>query len=355
MSSGPRGVGLIGLGSIGITHARVVRALSDDFDLRCFSGGSPTAAAEAGWPDAVRLPPDDVPHHPDVDLVLICSPSGDHPSRTLAALDADRDVVVEKPLAIDDSDATRVLRRAHDRGRWVATIAQRRFEPTSVALDDMLRAGTLGSPRMASVRVHWWRDPHYYAAASWRRSMADGGGSLMNQGFHAVDLLRWFVGDAVEITAQYGTLAHEIGAEDSTVATVRFDTGALGTISTSTATPPGDPATITLWFDRGVLELGDNRILRWEFDDVPAPDTSSDRDESDPAVAARTGIASGAADPRAIGLGGHLAQWRAIAAAIRDGTPPPVDVLDAAGTIRLLHGIYRAAETGRTIRPQEPR
>ena len=351
MANSPLGVGLIGLGSIGRTHAQVLREFPGDFALRCFSGGSVDAAATAGWPDAVQLPPDAVPNHPEVELVLICSPSGDHPTRALYALEAGRHVVVEKPFAVNGVDADRVLRRAAARDRWIATIAQRRFEPVSIAVKSLLEQGMLGTLRMANVRVHWWRGADYYAAASWRGSMADGGGSAMNQGFHAIDLLRWLCGEVESVTAQYGTLAHDIEAEDVTAATVRFGNGALGLIGTSTATPPGDPASITLWFDRGVVELGDNMITRWDIEGVPEPGTESPVD----GTADRPRITSGAADPSAIGLAGHLAQWQAIATAVRDGTTPPVPASDAAGTVRLLDAIYRAARTGRATRPEESR
>src|SRR5699024_7368700 len=132
----------------------------------------------------------------------------------------------------------------------------------------------------------------YYRVAPWRGTMAGGGGSLMNQGVHNVDLLRWLCGPVAEVTAQYSTLGHGIEAEDTTVATLHLASGGLGMISTSTATPPGSPATLTLQLARGVVELGQGEVLRWDLEGVPAPEIAS-------------GIGSGAADPTAIGIAGH--------------------------------------------------
>src|SRR5699024_1337259 len=185
-------------------------------------------------------------------------------------------------------------------------------EPEHVHLKQLLEAGELGELRLASTEVHWYRDEGYYSSAPWRTSMAGGGGSLMNQGVHNVDLLRWLCGPVDSVTAQYGTLAHDMDAEDTTVATVRFTSGAFGLISTSTATPPGSPATISLRLSSGVVELGQGTVERWEVGDVPPPAGSSSE------------ISSGAAAPLAIGHAGHLNQWRDILRSLADGAPPEV-------------------------------
>src|SRR5699024_4945985 len=150
---------------------------------------------------------------------------------------------------------------------------QSRLEPEVIAVRRALEAGTLGAVRLATTHVHWWRDEDYYAAAAWRGDPAGGGGSLMNQGVHNVDLLQWLAGPVESVTAQQATLAHDSSAEDTTVATVRFTGGALGLISTTTATPPGSPATLTLYCERGVVEIGQGEITRWDVDGVPAPQT----------------------------------------------------------------------------------
>ncbi|SEF18832.1 Gfo/Idh/MocA family protein [Jiangella alba] len=340
MAAATLGVGIVGLGSIGATHARALRDV-EGVEVRAVSGGAPDAAAAAGWPDAVRLPPDEVLRHPGVDVVAVCAPTQWHAPLAVAAVEAGRHVVVEKPLTTDVADAVRLAVLQRERGRLVAMVAQRRFEPEYAALKSLADAGGLGAMRLGTTHVHWYRDDAYYAAAPWRTSMAGGGGSLLNQGVHNVDLLRWLCGPVEEVTAQYATLGRDMDAEDTTVATLRFASGALGLVSTSTATPPGAPATLALHGSAGVVELGQGEVLRWDVPGVPAP--SSDGH-----------VASGAADPLAIGVAGHARMWRAIVEAIGSGERYGADAQDAVDTVRLLCGIYEAARSGTRVRLTGP-
>lgn len=167
----------------------------------------------------------------------------------------------------------------------------------------------------------------------------------MNQGAHNVDLLRWLAGPVDSVTAQSATLAHQPGAEDTTVATVRFASGALGLISTSTATPPGTPATLTLHCERGVVEIGQGELRRWDVEGVPAP-TIGDEGE---------GIGVGASDPAAIGIAGHVQQWADILEALREGRDSSISGRDGAETVRLLDALTTAAASGRTVSMDELR
>ena len=340
--SQPLGVGVLGLGSIGTSHARAFHQLSDKAHMVAYSGGNPERAAEAGWPNAVQVAADDLPHRSDVDVVAICSPSDAHGPQAIAALEAGKHVVVEKPLALTVAEAERIVALAEERGRVLSVISQRRLEPEYAAVKSMLEAGDLGQVRLATTHVHWWRDDEYYAAAPWRSQMGAGGGSVMNQGVHNIDLLNWLCGPVARVTAQYATLGHEIDAEDTTVATVQFTGGALGLISTSTATPPGSPATVTVHTDRGTIELGQGEVLRWDIDAPNPADTSEE-----------AGPASGAADPAAIGIAGHVAQWDDIVAAISEDRQPQISGRDGAETVRLMCAIYEAAQTGRAVQPEE--
>ena len=161
----------------------------------------------------------------------------------------------------------------------------------------------------------------------------------MNQGVHNVDLLRWLAGPVDSVTAQSATLAHQPGAEDTTVATVRFKSGALGLISTSTATPPGTPATLTLHCERGVVEIGQGELRRWEVEGVPAPTIGSDGE----------GVGVGASDPAAIGIAGHVQQWADILEAMREQRDSSIPGRDGAETVRLLDALTTAAASGRTV------
>lgn len=340
-TSGSIGIGIIGLGAIGMTHARVLDELRPAVELVAYSGGSPAVAAAAGWSTAVRLNPAEVIDHPDVAVIVVCSPTEHHARNVLDALEAGRHVLAEKPIALTVREADQIAALAKDRDLMVSMISQRRFEPTHQKVKELIDRGALGELRLAHTHVHWYRDDDYYASAPWRTTMPGGGGSIMNQGVHNVDLLRWLGGEVEEVSAQYATLGREMEAENTTVATVRFTSGALGTIVVSTATPPGWPATITLHLTGGAVQIGQDEILQWDVADVPKPSPGG------------TAARGGASDPGAIGLTGHLAQWRDVLAALQEGRRPAIDADDAARSVRLLCAIYEAAATGRRVRPAE--
>ncbi|WP_211659169.1 Gfo/Idh/MocA family protein [Phytoactinopolyspora halophila] len=332
------GVGIVGMGSIGVRHAEVLAKLDAPVRLVAASGGAAEVLSRTGHPGARHCAPDEVIAHPDVEIVVLCTPSGLHGSQALAALDAGKHVVVEKPLSVDVATAEEVVRRAERQDRFVSVISQRRLEPVSQYLKQQLDAGNLGRPVLAETFCHWFRDDAYYARAAWRTRQDQGGGSLMNQGLHSVDLLAWLMGPVIAVTGQCGTLGHAMDAEDTTVATLRFASGALGLVATSTATPPGQPATMTLMTSKGSAEFADGSPVRWEFAGIEAPVSPG-----------AGGAGSGAADPLAIGDAGHLAQWQDIVDAYRSGRQPAIGARDGLATVRLLCAIYDAAETGREV------
>jgi len=333
------GIGLIGMGNIAIMHLRALNELRSRVDVVAYSGGtverSTDLLAETGWAPAVRRTPAELLLDPAVDIVVVCAPSGHHGDLTIRALEAGKHVVVEKPMATTMREAEQIVRLADRTGLAVSVISQRRFEPEYQHLKRLLDSGELGRVILASAHVHWHRDTAYYEAAAWRNSMSGGGGSLANQGIHSVDLMQWLCGPAVAVTAQLGNLAREMDAEDTTVATVRFDSGALGVISTSTATYPGDPATISLHLSSGVVELGQGAVLRWDVDAAPPEPAGS--------------TANGASDPLSIGHTGHLRQWDDIVRAISESRPPLIDSVEGYRTIRLVNGIYEAARSMRQV------
>lgn len=335
------GIGIVGMGSIGVKHAEIVATLGDT-RLVAASGGTPDSPARAGHPEALHCAPEEVISHPDVEIVVICTPSGLHGTHALAALKAGKHVVVEKPLSVDVAAAEEVVRLAEQRQRFVSVISQRRLEPTSQYLKQQLAAGRLGRPILGETFCHWYRDDAYYTHASWRSEQDQGGGSLMNQGLHSVDLLAWLLGPVTRVTAQKATLGHSMTAEDTTTATMNFASGALGVVVTTTATPPGRPAILDVFTSAGSAEFADSDIIRWDFPSAPPP-------TQPPAPAG-----SGASDPMAIGSAGHLAQWRDIIHAYRSGRQPAIGARDGLATVRLLCGIYEAADSGHEVNLEVP-
>ena len=193
--------------------------------------------------------------------------------------------------------------------------------------------------------MHWYRSDAYYAEKPWRGDPAHGGGSLFNQGIHNLDLMLWLFGQAASVQAMVGTLGHAVAVEDTTSANLRFASGAFGSIVTSTALPPGSPAILRVFTDRGSCELVHDTITRWDFPGVEQPADGG-------------GPVSGASDPKAIGVAGHVAQWRDFLAAIREQRPPATSFRDAFDAVRTVAAIYRSASEGRAVSltefPEEP-
>ncbi len=327
-------IGILGLGSVGRTHAKALARLADVVELVAVSGGADTDLAELGWPDAERVGHDDLAERTDLDLVAICGPSALHAEQAVRVLNAGSNVVVEKPLALTVEDAEAVVAAAKQTGRQVSVVSQRRLEPQNQYLKAKLDTGELGTPILGEAFLHWHRDDAYYAHAAWRSRQNEGGGSLFNQAVHNVDLLNWLLGPVEEVTAQYGTLGHANEAEDTTVATLRFASNALGVVVSTTATRPGDPARLVVYTSKGAIELANADVVRWDVPDVPPPPTPST-------------AKSGASDPAAIGVIGHETQWRDVVEALRDGRKPAVSAEDGLATVRLLCAIYEAADSGR--------
>lgn len=333
-------VGLVGLGSIGATHAAALAQLSDQADLVVASGGGDDPIES--WPQAQRSTPGEILHRTDLDLIVVASPSNQHAEHAMAAMDAGTSCVVEKPIATTASDADALLRAAQSGTARLYPIAQRRLEEQHVAIKDLLDSGELGRLLLAEVVVHWYRDPQYYAASAWRTQMP-GGGSLMNQGLHSVDLLSWFLGPLESVTGHVTTLGHGGEAEDTSVLAVRAAGGALGSVITTTATQPGDPALLTLRTTKGAIELSHTEIVRWEVEGVDRPEAHSE-------------VAAGSADPKAIGIAGHVQAWNDVLAAWRNGTEASVTAVDAWRTVTLIDGAYTSARTGaRVDLPAQPR
>lgn len=337
----PTRVAILGLGSIGRTHAAALREVgSDAAILVAASGGTPEMLTEHGWPDAEHVAPSELIGRGDIDILVITTPSGSHAREAIAAVEAGHHVVVEKPIATTVEDATAVLQAARAADRRVYPVAQRRLEPQHRHIRRLLDDGTLGRPLLGEIRVHWYRDADYYAAAAWRAQMP-AGGSLMNQGLHSIDLLSWFLGPIRSVTAQTATLANGGDAEDTAVLTLESAAGALGTVVTTTATPPGDAAALALRTDRGVLELAHTDVVRWDLPDVAPPDSTS-------------GVQAGSSDPAAIGIAGHLDLWRDVLDAHRDGREATVGAVDGWRTVALIDAAYRSAETGQRVPVPDP-
>jgi predicted dehydrogenase len=282
-----------------------------------------------------------------VEVVTIGTPSGAHMEPAVAAARAGKHVIVEKPLDITLRRCDTIIEECRQAGRTLSTIFPSRFHDSSRELKKAVDGGRFGRLTVADAIVKWYRTQAYYDGGAWRGTWQfDGGGALMNQAIHSVDLLTWLMGPVTEVRARTACLAHQrIAVEDVALATVQFANGALGVIEASTAIYPGYLKRIEIHGIEGSAVMEEEDLIRWDFV-RPKPGDRALLDKMRHKVSG----GGGAADPAAIGHHGHSRQFRDVVQAIRKGTSPLVDGVEGRRSVEIILAIYKAAETGRAVR-----
>lgn len=358
---GRRRIALVGAGVIGRHHARVIDELSDRLELVAVVdpitelaeqlvdvyGGKPFA----GLADALS--------GVDVDLVAICTPTGDHGASAIEALQAGKDLIIEKPAELTVARTDEIIAAQQASGRLVSVISQHRFDRSTEVAVAAIARGELGRLTSGIASVDWWRGQSYYDSGNWRGTWElDGGGALMNQGVHTVDLLVATMGRPVEVFAYTGTLAHErIEVEDVAVAVVRFESGALGVLHATTAAYPGMSARLQVHGDRGSIVI-DNDLLTF-IHRTPADTGAAERAYGNPDAElnqvaefpeAATPVQTAGSDPGALGIAAHRRQYENVLGAL-DGTEQlRVDLATNRQSIAIITGVYESARTGQPVR-----
>jgi len=235
-------IGFIGSGNITDTHVRAAREIGGVELVAIFGRNREKTAALAASAGAV--PYDDLDRflaHP-MDVVCIGTPSGMHADQATAAARRGIHVLVEKPLDITTAKVDALLAEADRAGAKIGVFFQERLSPDLVDIKRQIDAGELGAPLYISGEVNWYRPPEYYGGSRWRGTWAlDGGGALMNQGIHTVDVLLWLFGPVRRVTGRIATRLHKIEVEDTAVALIEFENGAFGALEATTAAYPGFP------------------------------------------------------------------------------------------------------------------
>ncbi len=283
----------------------------------------------------------------NVQVVSICTPSGAHMEPAVAAAKSGKHVIVEKPLEINLQRCDKIIAACENNGVALATIFPSRFHEASVMLKSAVDNGKFGRLTMGDAYVKWYRTQDYYDSGQWRGTWdLDGGGALMNQAIHSVDLLTWLMGPVAEVTANTATLAHErIEVEDVATALLRFENGALGVIEATTAAYPGWLKRIEIHGTHGSACLEEEDIKKWEFSEMSAEDRKiAEQFEN------RTQTGGGAADPTAIGHAGHSAQFRDFVDAIKQNRSPRIDGSEGRRSVEIIRAIYKSARTSRMVR-----
>ena len=335
--------GIIGAGMIGHFHAKAITAMNGGslhsvFDLRAEAAAK--LADEYGAKAFSDI--DAFLADPELEIVTIGTPSGAHLDPALAALNAGKHVICEKPLEITTERIDTLMAAAAANQRTLAAVLNRRFHPGMDAFRKAADEGRFGILTSASAYVKWYRDQAYYDSAGWRGTWAlDGGGALMNQSIHTVDALLHLAGPAKSVQANAACLAHErIEVEDMLVAIVEFQNGARGVIECSTCTwsKDGHPARVQLAGTDGSVFLADESFELWDFRDERPEDAEIRR-----TLMKGQEAGLGANDPKAINFYQHQRNFEEVVNAIHQGREPSTSATEARKSVALITAIYESA------------
>jgi predicted dehydrogenase len=349
--------GILGCGVIGPHHARAIAGLQSA-ELVAVADVVPELAEELaddhGCSHYASL--EEMLSGVDLDAVCVCTPSGMHAEGAITALEAGKDVIIEKPVDVTLKAADRLIEVQRATGRRVAVVSQHRFDAGTQAVREALARGVFGRLTSGSADVRWWRSQSYYDSGGWRGTWElDGGGVLINQAIHSIDLLQWLMGEVVEVTAYTGLLAHErIEVEDTAVAILKFEGGALGTILATTAAFPGLTTRIAVHGDRGSAIIDDDELSYFhaagEGQEGEAYGGGENQAEEvmEQYGEAATGPGAGA-DPGSLSMA-HRDQIQEFVEALREGREPLVNLEEGRKPLAIIQGIYESARTGGPVR-----
>jgi predicted dehydrogenase len=329
-------VGVLGGGNISATHAQAASEI-EGVKIAAVGGPNPDKVARLAerFGAAVYRDADALLRHRPLDLVLIGSPSGLHAEQGIAAARQGLHVLVEKPIDVVTEKAERLVAECERARVKLGVFFQDRFSPDFAALKRAIDEGALGRPILASARVKWWRAEEYYADSRWRGRLAlDGGGAVMNQGIHTIDLLLHLLGDVRRVWARAATALHRIESEDTLVATLEFASGALGTYEATTAAYPGYPRQVEITGSEGTVVLAQDRIVRADLR-RPRPELAG---------GAAAGNAS-ASSPTISDVRGHKAAIEDLLRAIRENGEPRCNGREGLRSLALVEALYRSSQS----------
>ena len=326
-------VGIVGAGNISDTHARAARAIPG---VAVSAVWGPTldkakrlaeASGAAAYDDLRRF----LEHRP-MDLVAIGTPSGTHAEQAIAAAGRGLHVLVEKPVDVQTARIDRLIAAVDAAGVKGGVFFQDRLKPDIVRLKDLVTSGALGSLVFGAGRVPWYRPPEYYGNSRWRGTWAlDGGGALMNQGIHTVDVLQWLMGPVARLTARTATRVHDIEVEDTAVATLEFASGALGTIEAATSIYPGYPRRVEITGSNGTAVLEGDTLVKVDLRGGAGSVSAA----AAPTVASSSPVVADAS--------AHQRIVEDFLEAIRTGRPPVCDLREGRRSVAIVEAIYNSA------------
>jgi len=341
------GFAIVGTGAIAGIHAQAIQAIENAVLLGAYSLTKSKAEAFAQENNCRSFDSlEDLLNIEGLDIVCICTPSGAHLDPALKAIEAGKHCLIEKPLEVTLERSDKIITAAKAKNVKIAVVFPTRFYPASQQLKQVIDQGRFEKPALASAYVKWNRTDAYYQSNAWRGTwQLDGGGALMNQAIHSVDMLQWCMGPVESVMAMSGNIKHTgIEVEDTLVALLRFESGAMGTLECSTAVYPGSFKRLEIMGTGGTVVIEDNDFQQWQFEKGQEQDSTVNVSKSaDPSK-------GGFADPKAISYLGHQKQMEDLIEAIKRGGTPLIDGIEGRKSVEIVLAIYKSAETGQRVK-----
>lgn len=337
------GLGIAGCGSISDTHAEAIQQTNRGKLVTVHSRSKPNRERVSrklnveGYSDYQEFL-----SQSDLDIVVICTPSGNHLEYGMAAAEAGKHVIVEKPIEINIARGRKLINYCRNHNVKLAVIYQNRFFDQVVKMKECIESGDIGSVFMASGSVKWYRDQEYYSGSPWRGTLdLDGGGALINQSIHTIDLLQWLNGGVKSVQGFKGTYTHPgIEGEDNAVAALKFNNGSIGVFEASTSVNPPQQRKIEIHGAKGSAILEGNIFQ-----------LKKDGKTENPAEVKDSG---GASSPLAgMTFENHKQQYDRILEAIQNDQTPPVSGEESLQSLAVVEAIYRSATEGRPVDIEE--
>ncbi|MBS4219149.1 Gfo/Idh/MocA family oxidoreductase [Bacillus sp. FJAT-49711] len=332
---------IVGAGVIAPFHAKAISANSNaDLVAICDTEieKAEKLASEFGV-SKTYIDYEDMFKKEEIDIVSVCVPSGLHAEITIAAAKAGIHVLCEKPLDITRENMSEMIEVCKNNKVKLGCVYQRRTLDAAVITRKAIQDGKLGKLVLGDAYLKYYRSPEYYESAGWRGTWElDGGGALMNQGVHGIDLIQWMVGDVESVFAYTAPLVRNIEVEDTAVITVKYKNGAFGVIQGTTSVYPGQETRFEIHGEHGSIIFADSGFKEWKF---------LNGDETIPKVGNNEG---GGSDPKAISDEGHYLFVEDIIQAVREDREPLVPGEEARKAVDLILAIYESSKTGKEVK-----
>lgn len=334
-------IGIVGTGAIAMKHAQAIGSLANAELVGLFNPNPDSAAkAQGKFSVPVFSNWEEFTAFPDLDAICICTPSGLHLEPALKAIEAGKHVFVEKPIEVTLNRADQLIRAAQSKNVKLGVVFQNRFSPDFMQLKEAVKKGVFGRILMGNAAVNWFRDANYYSSSQWKGTIEfDGGGALINQAIHTLDLLLEVMGEVESVFGKVKTTLYPIEGEDLGAALVNFKSGAMGTITAGTSLYPGYPERLEVYGTEGSAILEAGKLAAWNV-----------RGQESPIAKTDLTTASGSSDPNAIGFELHAAQWKDFLHSIETGNQPEVDGSKSRKSLGLIRAIYQSSKEEKLIR-----